>query len=139
MKGEKHIIGKRIVSVHHLNRDNPFEHVNVVLEDGTELIEVTRIDKSKTVKPIKPLFPPYIGMTTSGEGAMRHTGGGRYYRDAGHWDLTVVKKGRKFVVSHCEGNSRLVGQEFVPISLKAWREDNAGYVPDIWGQIRLRG
>ena len=47
MKGEREIIGKRIVSIEHLNRSNPLEHINVVLEDGTKLVEVLRIQQEK--------------------------------------------------------------------------------------------
>lgn len=44
MKNEKHIIGKKVVGIEYLNRRNPLEHITVVLEDGTKLVEVLRID-----------------------------------------------------------------------------------------------
>ena len=44
MKNEKRIIGKRIVRIEYLNKHNPLEHINVILEDGTVLIEVLRIE-----------------------------------------------------------------------------------------------
>ena len=44
MNNEKRIIGKKITKIEYINRENPLEHINVILEDGTKLIEVMRID-----------------------------------------------------------------------------------------------
>ena len=47
MKNQKHIIGKKIAKIEYLSRSNPLEHINVILEDGTKLVEILRIDVKK--------------------------------------------------------------------------------------------
>jgi len=50
MKKLKNIIGKRIARVEYINRRNPLEHINVILDDGTKLVEVLRIESKRMVK-----------------------------------------------------------------------------------------
>jgi len=80
-------------------------------------------------QPVKPLpvkpFPRYakLGMT-----ALRNTGGGVYYRDAGGWSVKTKWKDGKLVVGKEQGHlAHLSGAELVPCDRKAWKEDNKGY------------
>lgn len=54
---------------------------------------------------------------------------GRYYRDAGDWDVAFEeKKGKLYVKADYPQVRHLNGWELIRVSEKEWHEDNGAYV-----------
>ena len=61
--------------------------------------------------------------------ALRHTGDGRYWRDAGQWALTARIVDGRLVVAVDKDHPvyKANGTELIEITHAQWAEDNKGY------------
>lgn len=70
-----------------------------------------------------------VGFASKSWVALRFTDG-RYYRDAGDWEVDFRHKdGKIFVCDYSPNVAHMNGLELVPITFQEWKDDNGQYAP----------
>lgn len=91
------------------------------------LLNEPQVEEQKEEEPESAEFPAFVTITGI---ALRHTGGGHYYRDAGQWGVDSCWRENGEHVAQGAGNTaHITGKPLVPCTENAWRDDNGDYAP----------